>query len=78
MVAEDKQDRYLDNLCRSWTDALDDFYYIPVDTGLEMGVDNICREIIHQLKVEPEKLADYDLLYCRRRIVYKCLQKNND
>jgi CDP-4-dehydro-6-deoxyglucose reductase len=59
-VAEDKQDRYLDNLCRSWTDALDDFYYHPVDAGLEMDVDNTCREVVRQLKVEPGKLADYD------------------
>ncbi len=59
-IARDKQDRYLDNLCRSWTDALDNFYYIPVDAGLEMDVDNICSEIIYQLKVEPDKMADYD------------------
>jgi CDP-4-dehydro-6-deoxyglucose reductase len=59
-VAEDKQDRYLDNLCRSWTDALDNFYYVPVDAGLEMDVDNIGREIIKQLNLEPGKLADHD------------------
>jgi CDP-4-dehydro-6-deoxyglucose reductase len=59
-VAEDIQDRYLDNLCRSWTDALDDFYYHPVDAGLEMDADNTCREVLRQLKVEPGKLADYD------------------
>jgi len=59
-VAEDKQDRYLDNLCRSWTDALDDFYYLPVDAGLTMDVENISREIIKQLKAEPKKMADYD------------------
>ena len=59
-VAEDKQDRYFDNLCRSWTDALDDFCYHPVDAGLEMDADNTCREVVRQLKVEPGKLADYD------------------
>ncbi len=59
-VAEDKQDRYLDNLCRSWTDALDDFNYIPVDAGLEMDIDSLCREIIYKLNVTPDKLADYD------------------
>ena len=59
-VAEDKQDRYLDNLCRSWTDALDDFYYVPVDAGLEMDVDQICKEIINQLNLEQGKLADHD------------------
>jgi len=59
-IAEDKQDRYLDNLCRSWTDALDNFHYVPVDAGLEMDVEDICSEIIKQLKVEPGNMADYD------------------
>ncbi|NOR19736.1 MAG: 2Fe-2S iron-sulfur cluster binding domain-containing protein [Xanthomonadales bacterium] len=59
-VARDRQDRYLDNLCRSWSDALDDFYYLPVDAGLKMNVDDVCREIIEQLNVEPGKLAGYD------------------
>jgi len=59
-VAEDRQNRYLDNLCRSWTDALDNFYYVPVDAGLEMDVEDICSEIIKQLKVEPGNMADYD------------------
>ena len=59
-VARDKQDRYLDNLCRSWADALDDFNYVPVDAGSNMIVDDICEEIIHQLNAEPGKLAEYD------------------
>ena len=59
-VAEDKQDRYLDNLCRSWTDALDDFYYIPVDAGLGMDLENIGGEIINQLNLAPGKLANHD------------------
>lgn len=59
-VAADKQDRYLDNLCRSWADALDDFYYVPVDAGLEIDGDNLCAEIIRQLKTGPDKPVDHD------------------
>jgi CDP-4-dehydro-6-deoxyglucose reductase len=29
-IAEKKEDLYLHNLCRSWSDALDDFHYFPV------------------------------------------------
>ena len=59
-VAEDKQDRYLDNLCRSWSDALDNFYYVPVDAGLGMDLENIGGEIINQLNLAPGKLANHD------------------
>ena len=59
-VARDKQDRYLDNLCRSWADALDDFYYAPVDAGLEKDVGDLSQEIIRHLKIKPDTLADHD------------------
>jgi CDP-4-dehydro-6-deoxyglucose reductase len=59
-IAGSKQDRYLDNLCRSWTDALDDFHYVPVDHGPEKSAVDICREVVGHLKIEPGKLADHD------------------
>ena len=59
-IAEDKQDRYLDNLCRSWTDALDNFYYVPIDARFEKGVDEFIQKAIQQLKIEPDKLAEHD------------------
>jgi len=59
-VAEDKPDRYLDNLCRSWTDALDNFHYVPVDTGTVKCAQDICPEIITYLDIEPGKLTNHD------------------
>ena len=32
-IASTSEGRYLDNLCRSWTDALDNFRYVPIDAG---------------------------------------------
>lgn len=59
-VAENKEDRYFDNLCRSWNDALDNFHYVPVDSSpLENTVD-IGREIIRHLKIAPDSLANHD------------------
>ena len=54
--AGSKKDRYLDNLCRSWEDALDNFSYVPVDAG--MRVDTPDREMnigstIRQLNINP-------------------------
>ncbi len=59
-VAKNKQDRYLDNLCRSWRDALDNFFYIPLDADLEKDAGDISQEIIQHLNIEPDKLADHD------------------
>lgn len=58
-VAENRQDRYLDNLCRSWADALDDFFYIPVDVNLEHAEADI-RRGIRQLSVELKSLVNHD------------------
>ena len=59
-VAENKQDRYLDNLCRSWADALDDFHYIPIDAGQEKSADEIGRELVRQLNFGPDEMIDHD------------------
>jgi CDP-4-dehydro-6-deoxyglucose reductase len=59
-VAENKQDRYLDNLCRSWADALDDFYYVPVDVDVGDGAGIMNAEIIECLKVEREQLVEHE------------------
>ncbi|HXZ48802.1 MAG TPA: 2Fe-2S iron-sulfur cluster-binding protein [Usitatibacter sp.] len=32
-IASARDGRYLDNLCRAWTDALDNFRYVPIDAG---------------------------------------------
>lgn len=33
-LTHNKEDRYQDNLCRSWQDALDNFVYVPIDADL--------------------------------------------
>jgi CDP-4-dehydro-6-deoxyglucose reductase len=77
-VAADREDRYLDNLCRSWADALDEFYYIPVDANVRDGVSDISHEIIEQLNIAPENLAEHDFYiagneslsdYCRQTLI---------
>ena len=58
-IAENKQDRYLDNLCRSWADALDDFYYVPVDSNLDDIEDGI-NQGIGGLNINQQSLAGHD------------------
>ena len=59
-IAANKDDRYLDNLCRSWEDALDDFEYLPIDTGSNNGGVDMEQLITRQLNIEPCDLIDYD------------------
>ncbi|MGB5487254.1 MAG: 2Fe-2S iron-sulfur cluster-binding protein [Lysobacterales bacterium] len=33
-MARSKNDRYQDNLCRSWQDAFENFFYLPIDADL--------------------------------------------
>jgi CDP-4-dehydro-6-deoxyglucose reductase len=58
-IAENKQDRYLDNLCRSWADALDDFFYIPVDANL-LDMEGDINRGIGKLDIRQQGLAGSD------------------
>jgi len=59
-IAASKKDRFLDNLCRSWEDALDNFHYIPVDADLADGMLDKKQLIINHVHIELDDLADYD------------------
>jgi CDP-4-dehydro-6-deoxyglucose reductase len=65
-IAENKQDRYLDNLCRSWADALDDFYYVPVDSNL-VDIEGDINHAIERLDIEQECLATHDFYIAGNR-----------
>jgi len=59
-IAASKKDRYLDNLCRSWADALDNFRYLPVDVDAKMSEIHISNTITQSLNIKPENLAKHD------------------
>jgi CDP-4-dehydro-6-deoxyglucose reductase len=59
-IAANKQDRYLDNLCRSWEDALDNFNYIPIDADMTDSTLDKKQLILKQLHIELDDLSDYD------------------
>jgi len=59
-ITADKRDRYLDNLCRSWNDALDDFYYVPVDFETSDITTEINHFIISVLSHLPNNIDNYD------------------
>jgi CDP-4-dehydro-6-deoxyglucose reductase len=59
-IGTDKKDRYLDNLCRSWDDALDDFSYAPTDIGHDDRIDSIINCIFNVIGDLHNNLDDYD------------------
>jgi CDP-4-dehydro-6-deoxyglucose reductase len=73
-ITASKKHRYLDNLCRSWQDALDDFNYVPLDADLSKGADDI-ESIIRQLGVRPVDLADHDFYIAGNKILLDSCKK---
>jgi len=59
-VASDKG-RYLDNLCRSWSDALDNFRYIPVSAGGGMEDAALVQAALRQVLLDHPRLDDCDV-----------------
>ena len=59
-MTEDKKDRYLDNLCRSWNDALDDFNYVPVDIKLGDNEVSIFQLLFNKLNIISNNIDYYD------------------
>lgn len=77
-VAANDDDRYLDNLCRSWADALDDFYYIPVDVDVSVESIDIDREIISRLNTDPVNLLEQDFYIAGNQVLLDGLKETLD
>lgn len=59
-IAENKRGRYRDNLCRSWTDALDSFNYLPIDAAPGKSSLDIEAMLVNRLGLEPGELPRHD------------------
>jgi len=55
--ASDTVERYFDNLCRSWADALDNFQYQPVSAGASL-IDIIDAELKRMAGICCQKLSE--------------------
>lgn len=53
------EDHYMENLCRSWNDALDNFIYTPI--VLEPRTDVVAESLIKHLHNEHKHLHNFDL-----------------
>ena len=72
-IAASKKDRYLDNLCRSWEDALDNFNYVPVDA--RDGVIDADLSTIKRWNIKPADLVNHDFYIAgNQRLLDSCEQ----
>jgi CDP-4-dehydro-6-deoxyglucose reductase len=58
-ITDSKEDRYQDNLCRSWQDAFDNFFYVPVDNDSSDEGLNVAS-IFEHLDIRPDDLPNHD------------------
>jgi CDP-4-dehydro-6-deoxyglucose reductase len=60
-IASDRGGLYLDNLCRSWSDALDDFRYTPLTAKDALSDEKVLQDLLQALLQEEPSLADCDV-----------------
>lgn len=58
-VADNDEVPYLHNLCRAWNDALDNFEYIPLDSGFLQDIDGHIKQ-----KLGDDDPGDFDYYVC--------------
>jgi CDP-4-dehydro-6-deoxyglucose reductase len=59
--AADRTGLYLDNLCRSWGDALDNFHYTPLAEHGAVSEEAVLQGLLQKLLQEQPRLADCDV-----------------
>ena len=60
-IASDRSGLYLDNLCRSWSDALDNFRYTPLTAKDALSDEHVLQGLLQPLLQEQPRLADCDV-----------------
>jgi len=60
-IADGKTGHYLNNLCRSWADALDNFRYIPVTAEGDLTRDAAIRDVLERVLTAQAELAAHDV-----------------
>ena len=60
-IADAKTGHYLNNLCRSWADALDNFRYVPETAEGGLAQDAAIREVLERVLPAQAELAAHDV-----------------
>lgn len=73
-MTRSKNDRYQDNLCRSWHDAFDNFDYLPVDIDLGDRVINTAS-ILELADIKPEDINSHDFYVAGNEALINAFEK---
>ncbi len=60
-IASGEAGHYLNNLCRSWNDALDNFHYLPVTADGARSPEAVMQDALARVLQDHPALADYDV-----------------
>ena len=60
-IASGRSGHYLDNLCRSWSDALDNFRYTPLTADAALPDEAAMRDALRRLLEDHPRLDGYDV-----------------
>jgi CDP-4-dehydro-6-deoxyglucose reductase len=60
-IASGKSGHYLDNLCRSWSDALDNFHYAALSVDATLADEAAVQFALHKLLEDHPRLDSYDV-----------------
>jgi CDP-4-dehydro-6-deoxyglucose reductase len=72
-IADSEEFNYLNNLCRAWNDALDNFEYVPLTAT---SGENLEDEILQQLK--PDDPAGFDYYLCSGEKINTAVRRFTD
>lgn len=60
-IASRQTGHYLNNLCRSWSDALDNFHYIPVTADDALSQEAVMQDVLARMQQDHPGLGEYDV-----------------
>jgi len=60
-IASGRSGHYLDNLCRSWSDALDNFHYAALSADATLSEEAAMQRALHQPLEDHPRLDSYDV-----------------
>jgi CDP-4-dehydro-6-deoxyglucose reductase len=60
-IASGKGGHYLDNLCRSWSEALDNFRYVPLTAHGSLADEAVVQDALRRVLQDHPRLADCDV-----------------
>lgn len=70
-----KGEHYLDNHCRSWAAALDDYHYVPLEHTSEQASEAQAEQVMNAIATDIEHLAQWDIYWAGDKLFNDSLKE---